>query len=142
MELNENRNLGGVWREESFLSNREEVPEEQPKREKIIFFLGERKVEPQNTVIFENGTFFVERTAECLIVRPKIAKEYLKLVRGRRMVKFERKAKDILLPTVAEDSEQWFKEKYVESSKGNHQGRFIREIWKYKNEVFSEVVLG
>ena len=112
---------------------------EQPRR-KTTFFLGERKVEPQNTVVFENRIFFVERTSECLIIRPKTVKEYLKLARGTtRMVKFERKAKDILIPTLAKNPMKWFKEKYVENRKKNQQGRFISDVWKHRNEVFSEV---
>lgn len=134
MEQNENQNLGAVWREETSLS----TVKEEPKREKTIFFLGERIVNSVNPVIFENGIFFVERTPECLIIRPKSVKEYLKRVKGTgRMAKFEREAKDILIPGVAENPMNWFEKKYVESSKQNQQGRFIQEIWKHKKEVFS-----
>ena len=141
MELKEDLILGEEQKKLS-LSNVEEESEEQPKREKTIFFLGERIVEPVNPVIFENGIFFVERAPECLVIRPKTAKEYLKHVRGRkRTVKFERRLRDILIP-LSQNPMLWFEEKYVQNGKRNQQGRFIREIWKYKDEVFSEVMLG
>ena len=135
--------------EEAFtspLSNVEEAKNEQPERKKRIFFLGERKVKAENPVIFENGIFFVERTSEYLIIRPKTVKEYLKKVRGLdRTIKIERGAKDIIVPLsqTAENPIKWFEQKYVESNgKRNVQGRFIREIWKYRTEVFSEVMIG
>lgn len=126
--------------EESFLGNIEEEEE----KEKTIFFLGERVVEPVNQVIFENGMFFVERCSDCLVIRSKTVKEYLKHVRGtKRAVKFERTAKDILIPLhLSQCPMVWFKEMYVENAKGNQQGRFIREVWKYRNEVFGEVMVG
>ena len=118
--------------------------EEQPKR-KTIFFLDERVVEPVNTVIFENGIFFVERISECLVIRSKTVKQYLKHVRGtKRTVKFERKIKDILIPLsqTRENSMLWFEKKYVLNGKRNQQGRFIQEVWKHRNNVFSEVMMG
>ena len=148
MELEElNWNLEEVWKKPPMISDVKEEPEnEQPKREKKLFFLGERALEPQNPVVFTNGVFFVERIPECLIVRQKTVKEYLKKVRGTdRTIKIERGAKDILVPLsrTRENPIRWFEEKYVESNeKQNTQGRFIREIWEYRNEVFSEVMLG
>ena len=128
------------------ISNVEETKNEQPVRKKKIFFLGERTVEPQNPVVFENGIFFVERTSEYLVIRPKTVKEYLKKVRGLdRTIKIERRAKDIIVPLsqTRENPMIWFEQMYVESNgKRNTQGRFIREIWKHKKEVFSEVMLG
>lgn len=128
------------------ISNVEETKNEQPVRKKKIFFLGERTVEPQNPVVFENGIFFVERTSDCLVVRPKTVKEYLKKVRGTdRTIKIERGAKDILIPIsqTMENPMRWFEEKYVESDgKRNVQGRFIREIWKHKKDVFEGVMIG
>ena len=116
--------------------------EEQPKR-KTIFFLDERVVEPVNTVIFENGIFFVERISECLVIRSKTVKQYLKHVKGtKRMIKFEQSAKEILIPLSQTNTIQWFEQKYVQNGKRNQQGRFIREVWKYRNEVFSDVMLG
>ena len=142
-----NRILSEVWKDPLMISNAsEEIEKEQPKREKKIFFLDERKVEPQNPVIFENGIFFVERASECLVIRPKTVKEYLKKVRGtERTTKIERGAKDILIPLsqTAENPVMWFEKKYIGTDgKRNLQGRFIREIWKYRTEVFSEVMLG
>ena len=123
----------------------EETNNEQPKRKKKLFFLGERAVESQNPVVFSNGVFFVERTSEYLVIRPKTVREYLKKVRGMdRTMRIERGAKDILIPfrEVVENPMKWFEQKYVLNSKRNTQGRFIRQIWKYKKEVFSEVMLG
>ena len=141
-----NRILEEVWKDPLMRSNARESEKEQPKREKKIFFLGERAVEPQNQVIFENGIFFVERTSECLVVRPKTVKEYLKKVRGTdRTIRIERGAKDILIPIsqTRENPMKWFEQKYVESDgKRNTQGRFIREIWKHKKEGFGGVMLG
>ena len=140
MELKEDRVLEKMWKGHS-LSNVEEELEEQSKRK--IFFLGERVVEPVNPVIFENGIFFVEHTSECLIIRPKTVRYYLKLVKGRkRAVKFEQRTKDILIPVIAENSMKWFEKKYVLNGKRNQQGRFIREIWKHRNDVFGEATLG
>ena len=122
----------------------EETKNEQSKRKKL-FFLGERAVEAQNPVVFSNGVFFVERTSEYLVIRPKTVKEYLKKIRGMsRTMKIERGAKDILIPLreVVENPMKWFEQKYVLNSKRNTQGRFIRQIWKYKKEVFGEVMLG
>jgi len=126
---------------EPLLSNLEEPEREQSKR---TFFLGERTVEPQNQVIFENRMFFVEKVSEFLLIRPKVTRMYLKKIRGtNRIAKFERGAKEIMVPQgVAKNPIPWFKKRYVENSKRNQQGRFIREIWKYKNEVFSEVTMG
>ena len=141
-----NRILEEVWKDPLMISNARESEKEQPKREKKIFFLGERAVEAQNQVIFENGIFFVERTSDCLVVRPKTVKEYLKKVRGTdRTIKIERGAKDILIPIsqTMENPMRWFEEKYVESDgKRNVQGRFIREIWKHKKDVFEGVMIG
>lgn len=142
-----NRILSEVWKDPLMISNAREEPEkEQPERKKKIFFLGERKVEPQNTVIFSNNVFFVERASECLVIRPKTVKEYLQKVRGtERTTKIERGAKDILVPLsqTMENPIRWFEKKYVEQDgKRNLQGRFIREIWKHKKDVFSEVMLG
>ena len=123
----------------------EETKNEQPKRKKRLFFLGERAIEPLNQVIFSNGVFFVERTSEYLVIRPKTVKEYLKKVRGMdRTIKIERGAKDIIVPLshTAENPVKWFEQKYLLNSKWNTQGRFIRQIWKYKEQVFSEVMLG
>lgn len=137
--------LEEAWKEPP-LSNVEETKNEQPKRKKTLFFLGERKVELQNPVVFENGIFFVERASEYLVIRPKTVKEYLKKVRGTdRTIRIERKAKDIIVPLsqTMENPVRWFEEKYVEQNgKRNVQGRFIREIWKHKKEVFGEVMLG
>jgi len=145
MELKElSRVLEEAWKEPS-LSNVEKT-KEQPKREKKIFFLGERAVEPQNLVIFENGIFFVERASEYLVIRPKTLKEYLKKVRGtNRTIKFERGAKEILIPLTQtrENPIRWFEERYIEpNGKRNQQKRFIQEIWKYRNEVFGGVMMG
>ena len=142
MELKEDRILEEVRREPS-LSNVEEELEE--KQNKTILFLGERIVEPVNPVIFENGIFFVERNSECLLIRPKTVKKYLKLLRGtRRAVKFERSTKEILIPLsqTRENPMLWFEKKYVLNGKRNQQGRFIREVWKHRNEVFCEVTMG
>ena len=137
--------LEDSWKN-SMISNVEETKNEQPVRKKKIFFLGERTVEPQNPVVFENGIFFVERTSEYLVIRPKTVKEYLKKVRGLdRTIKIERRAKDIIVPLsqTRENPIRWFEQMYVESNgKRNTQGRFIREIWKHKKEVFSGVMLG
>ena len=145
MELeNLNQVLEDVWKH-PMISNDDETKNEQPKRKKKLFFLGERTVEPLNQVVFSNGVFFVERASEYLVIRPKTVKEYLKKVRGMdRTMKIERRAKDILIPLreVAENPMKWFEEKYVLNSKRNTQGRFIRQIWKYKKDVFSEVMLG
>lgn len=123
-----------------------EEPKEQPKRKKRTFFLGERAVESQNPVIFENGMFFVERTSENLVIRPKTVKQYLKKIRGtNRAMKIERGAEDILIPfrQTRENPMTWFEEKYVETNgKRNIQGRFIREIWKYRKEIFGQVMMG
>lgn len=141
-----NRILEEVWKDPLMKSNVKETKNEQPKREKRIFFLGKRPVEPQNPVVFENGIFFVERTPEFLVIRPKTMKEYLKKVRGTdRTIKIERGAKDILIPLsqTRENPVRWFEQKYVEQNgKRNTQGRFIREIWKHKKEVFGGVMLG
>lgn len=142
-----NRILSEVWKDPLMLSNAREDPEkEQPERKKKIFFLGERKVEPQNPVIFENSVFFVERTSECLVIRPKTMKEYLQKVRGtERTTKINRGAKDILVPLsrTRENPIRWFEKKYVETDgKRNIQRRFIRKIWKHKKEVFGGVMMG
>ena len=142
MELKEDRILEEVRREPS-LSNVEEELEE--KQNKTILFLGERIVEPVNPVIFENGIFFVERNSECLVIRPKTVKEYLKLLRGtRRMSKFECGVKEIMIPLsqTRENPMLWFEQTYVQNGKRNQQGRFIQEVWKHRNEVFTEVMLG
>ena len=111
--------------------------------QKTIFFLGERTVEPVNPVIFENELFFVERTSQCLLIRPRAVRHYLKHTKGtKRLVKFDRCAKEILIPTIADDPMTWFKEKYVENRKRNQQGRFVSNVWKHRNEVFSEVTVG
>ena len=141
---NLNQVLEDAWNH-PMISDVEETKNEQPKRKKRLFFLGERAIEPLNQVIFENGVFFVERTSEYLVIRPKTVKEYLKKVRGMdRTIKIERGAKDIIVPLshTAENPVKWFEQKYVLNSKRNTQGRFIRQIWKYKEEVFSEVMLG
>lgn len=145
MELeNLNQVLEDAWKH-PMISDDDETKNEQPKRKKRLFFLGERAVEPLNQVVFSNGVFFVERTSEYLVIRPKTVKEYLKKVRGMdRTMKIERRAKDILIPLreVAENPVKWFEQKYVLNSKRNTQGRFIRQIWKYKEDVFGEVMLG
>jgi len=147
MELEEmNRVLEEVWKNPS-LSDVEKELEEQPKqRKKRFFFLGERKVIPENPVIFENGIFFVERASEFMVIKPKTVKEYLQMVRGtKRMTKVEKVAKEILIPLsqTNENPIRWFEQKYVESNgERNMQGRFIREIWKYKKEVFGGAMLG
>lgn len=137
--------LEEVWKNPS-LSVVEEDPEEQQKRKKRIFFLGERKIEAQNRVIFENGIFFVEMVPEYLVIKPKTVKEYLQMVRGtKRMTIIERGAKDILVPITQtnENPMRWFEQKYVEQNgKRNIQGRFIQEIWKYRNETFREAMMG
>ena len=141
---NLNQVLQDAWKH-PMISDVEETKNEQPKRKKKLFFLGERAVEPLNQVIFSNGVFFVERTSEYLVIRPKTVREYLKKVRGMdRTMKIERRAKDIIVPLsqVSENPIQWFEEKYVLNSKRNTQGRFIRQIWKYKEQVFGEVMLG
>lgn len=145
MELeNLNQVLEDAWKH-PMISDDDETKNEQPKRKKRLFFLGERAVEPLNQVVFSNGVFFVERTSECLVIKPKTVKEYLKKVRGMdRTMKIECRAKDILIPLreVAENPMKWFEQKYVLNSKRNTQGRFIRQIWKYKEDVFGEVMLG
>ena len=141
---NLNQVLEDAWKH-PMISDVEETKNEQPKRKKRLFFLGERAIEPLNQVTFSNGVFFVERTPEYLVIRPKTVKEYLKKVRGMdRTIKIERGAKDIIVPLshTAENPIKWFKQKYVLNSKRNTQGRFIRQIWKYKEQVFSEVMLG
>ena len=142
-----NQVLEEVWKDPLMISNvSKEVEKEQPKRKKRTFFLGERTVEPENPVIFSNGIFFVERTSECLVIRPKTVKEYLKMIRGtERTIIVDRGAKDILIPLsqTAENPMKWFEQNYVESNgKRNTQGRFIQEIWKHKKEVFSEGMIG
>jgi len=145
MELEElNRVLEEVWKEPS-LSDVKET-KEQSERKKAIFFLGERKVEPQNPVLFENRIFFVERASEFLVIKPKTVKEYLKKVSGsNRTIKFERGAKEILIPLTQtrENPIRWFEERYIEpNGKRNRQGQFIQEIWKYRTDVFKEVMMG
>ena len=109
--------------------------------QRTIFFLGEREVESQNPVIFENEIFFVEQTSQCLLIRPRAVKHYLTHVNGtKRPVKFDQSAKEILIPRIAENPMMWFKEKYVENRKRNQQGRFVSEVWKHRNEVFSEMM--
>ena len=141
---NLNQGLEDAWKH-PMISDDDETKNEQPKRKKRLFFLGERAVESLNQVVFSNGVFFVERTSEYLVIRPKTVKEYLKKVRGMdRTMKIERRAKDIIVPLshTAENPMKWFEEKYVLNSKRNTQGRFIRQIWKYKKDVFGEVMLG
>ena len=138
--------LEEVWK--SPMDRVEESDEEakqQPKQKKT-FFLGEKAVKPQNPVIFSNGVFFVERAPQFLVIRPKTVKEYLRKVRGtERTIKIQRAPKEILipLPQTRENPIKWFEERYVEQSrKRNQQGRFIKEIWKYRNEVFKGVMMG
>ena len=140
-----NQVLEDVWKH-PMMSDVEETENEQPKRKKTIFFLGERTVKPQNPVVFSNGVFFVERVSEYLVIRPKTVKEYLKKVRGTdRTIEIERGAKEIIVPLsqTRENPMKWFEQMYVESNGNrNVQGRFIREIWKHKKEVFGEVMVG
>ena len=149
MELeNLNQVLEDAWKY-PMISDDDETKNEQPKRKKKLLKLGERKVKAENPVIFENGKFFVERASEYLVIRPKTMTEYLKKFFREdgttyKILKFERRVKDIIIPLshTAENPMKWFEEKYVLNSKRNTQGRFIRQIWKYKKDVFGEVMLG
>ena len=123
----------------------EEETENEVTRKKKTFFLGERKVEAENQVTFENGVFFVERASEFLVIRPKVMKKYASEFyredgSSYKTLEFERGAKEIIVPLrVVDTPMKWFEERYISDGRQNQQGRFIREIWKHRDEVFGEV---
>jgi len=122
------------------------TPKPSPPKKRRIYYLGKFPVEPQNLVIFSNGTFFVERTAQSIIIRPKTVKKYIKKVRkSKRIVEIIKSKAEILipLPVAAENPQLYFEYNYLNQAiKRNSQNSFIKQIWKYKDKIFKEVCVG
>lgn len=122
------------------------IPTPKPPKQKRVYYLGEFPVEPQNPVIFSNGLFFVEKATQSLIIRPKIEKRYIKKVRkSKRIVEITKSKAEILIPlqATAENPQLWFKSNYLNQAiKRNAQNAFIKQIWKYRDEIFKEVCVG
>ena len=139
-----NRVLEEVWKDLLPMISQDEEPQKKV-REKTEFYLGERKVEPVNPVIFENGVFFVERGSSFLVIRPKTMKRYTKKIRGtERTIKIEKGAKDIMIPFIisGENPLEYFKQTYLDGARNNLQGRFVRKVWEYRDEIFGGGIVG
>jgi len=117
----------------------ESVPAKKERKCRIKF-IEEVTNKSNNTVIFENGSFFVELLPASILVRPKVTKRYLKKVRKteREMI-IEKSPIPILIPFTSENPLKWFKDN-VYSIKG--QKRLISGVWKYRDEIFPKVMLG
>ena len=139
-----NRVLEEAWKDPLPMISQDEEPQKKV-REKTEFYLGERKVEAVNPVIFENGVFFVERGSSFLVIRPKTMKRYTKKIRGtERTIEAEKGPNDIIVPlrTSRENPGEYFKRTYLDGSRNNAQGRFVRKVWKYREDIFNEVMMG
>lgn len=136
-------NFDDVWEQPLIVTNNTK-PEKHKKKQ--TYYLGKFPVEPQNQVIFTNGTFFVERTSQFLIIRPTTQRRYIKKVRkSKRTVEITKSNAEILipLPITTENPELWFKQNYLDqTTKRNSQTSFIKTIWKYKDNIFKEVMMG
>ena len=139
-----NRVLEEAWKDPLPMISQDEEPQKKI-REKTTFYLGERKVEPVNPVIFENGVFFVERGSSFLAIRPKTMKRYTKKIRGtERTIKVEKGAKDIMIPflILRKNPVEYFKQTYLDGARNNLQGRFVRKVWEYRDEIFGGGIVG
>ena len=147
MELN--RILEKAWAEEPEPVGRIEENQQEQEKEKKILFLGEKEIVPvrSDSIVFENGEFFVERLSGSFIIRPRYIREYLRIKgkRGnKRYTKLTKSAKEILvpMPIVRENPMLWFEQNYLINARRNMQGHFIRKIWEHRYEFMPMLCMG
>lgn len=135
--------LSEVWRHPPIVSIDTTQNKAKPKK---TIPLGEFTLEPNNPVTFENGIFFVEKVNQSLIIRPKTIKKYIRKVwGGNRTIEITKGRNEILVPLqgINENPIAWFELNYLNQiKKRNTQSNLIKEVWKYRDQVFKEVLVG
>ena len=136
------------WAEEPEPVGRIENEQREQEKEKKILFLGKKEVVPvrSDSIVFENGEFFVERLSGSFIIRPRYIKEYLRIrgKRNKKYTKFTRAPTPIMIPlmTVRENPMLWFEQNYLINARRNMQGHFIRKIWEHRHEFMPMLCMG
>lgn len=135
--------LEKVWEQPSMTSV-DNIPKKAKTKKTTL--LGEFAVEPTNPITFENGIFFVEKRDQSLVIKPKTKKRYIRKVRNdKRTIEITKGRNEILIPLqgVNENPIAWFELNYLNQIKRrNTQSRLIKEVWKYRDQVFKEVLVG
>ena len=132
------KELKDVWKTASWGRVKETTIQEETNKKKNIF-IREESIAPKNPVIFTNHIFFVEQGQNTLVIRPKTRRVFIRKVRGQtRTLEFYKGAVDIIVPRDINNKSEWFKKIYLEPNKKQSiQSRFIKEIWKYRSNVFT-----